>query len=203
MNQSKLQSWLKLLRPYLTPVFGGALALVLMDLWLSRPELRDPRSDLLPVLPINKVAPVPGSHDVVQQLISQLEQSDITEVEAEDNKDKGMSLEQQQQQQGLLKELYIGDKVYRLTAIVRQAGRYKAVLSVGDNKAATAARPSRLTLQQGDMLDGYQVIELGGKRLTLALQQRTLWLELFAPAVALTEATETAGNIEPNEQQPN
>ena len=183
MNQSKLQSWLKLLRPYLTPVFGGALALVLMDLWLSKPELRDPRSDLLPVLPINKVAPQPGSNDVVQQLINQLEQPDVTEREAEDNKDKGLSLEQQQQQQGLLKDLYIGDNVYRLTAIVRQGGRYKAVLSVRSVQAEQGAKAERLELNAGDEIEGYQVSELSAKRLTLTQKERRVWLELFVPVL--------------------
>ncbi|MFC4656851.1 hypothetical protein ACFO3I_17670 [Rheinheimera marina] len=183
MNQSKLQTWLKLLRPYLTPVFGGALALVLMDLWLSKPELRDPRSDLLPVLPINKVAPQPGSNDVVQQLINQLEQPDVTEREAEDNKDKGLSLEQQQQQQGLLKELYIGDNVYRLTAIVRQGGRHKAVLSVRSVQAEQGAKAERLELNAGDEIKGYQVSELSAKRLTLTQKERRVWLELFVPVL--------------------
>lgn len=106
---------------------------------------------------------------------------DNTEVESESTTEKGLSEEEQSKQEGLLKQLYIGEYKYKLLAIVNEQ-KPTALLQKShlENEKASV-----VSLNESDMLEPYKVNQLTARQVTLVdtnNNERTIYLRLFVPA---------------------
>lgn len=157
-----------------------ASALCFIDVIANRTNLSASVSDVLPVIPKSHNSHINLSRSMsTLELFSgfdKLELENIVTSEPERNKE-GLTEEEQLAQEGLLRILYIGNKAYRLSAIIKH-GDYIANLSVTDNSTPDSP-PRGLLLKRGDRLHEYQVVSLTERRITLRHQKRELWLQLF------------------------
>lgn len=164
------------------PVLAISAVLMIADVMINKPVVDVSTSGLLPLIPQQAdVEAVGAKADSILALYQGFDVPVVTEVKQLEPEPTHMGLTQaqQEQQQGLLRELYINDEVYRLSAIVNQ-GSYIASLSVTNvNKADTSSR--RLLLKTGDTLQHYTVVSVTARRITLRHEERKLWLQLFTP----------------------
>lgn len=171
------------------PVLLLTVLLVLADIALNRPVTNTASSDMLPQLPAATANTNVGNNSAdILSLYGQFNAPADTsnEPDAEPVKaSEGLTLAEQNLQQGLLRALYIDDQVYRLSAVVNQ-GQPVASLTVTYADAA-GKPPARLILKQGDALHQYKVVSVTSRRITLRHQQRELWLQLFTPQPAEPE----------------
>ena len=180
------------------------ITLLLVDYMLSPSAEQFGESDLLPELPQSFKAK--ASATLGEQVIAQYNQFEKTEV-AEVVEDKQnstteqhLSIEQQNKQSGLLRQLYMGNVIYRLSGIVKSTNannQYKAALSLtyldtaperlaievndsneSEQKVDKKDKPY-VTLVQGERLNKYVVESVSHKRIVLNDNGRRLWLELF------------------------
>ena len=174
------------------------LVMLTMDYVTNKPNAQFTESDLLPELPIeSQLDHSDKLNNVVTALYSQFDQPEEkgltdAELDAAKNAEDSMSLTEQKQQSGLLKKLYIGDAIYRLSGIVKST-KFKAVLSVtynnskltsadsASNETSDSAEKPYVTLYQGDNLSPYYVATITEKSIVLTDGSRTLWLALFTP----------------------
>lgn len=172
----------KALTNKLMPVLVLSLMLLVVDTVINRPVLDVSASSLLPQIPQpTNVAAIGAKAETIVALYQGFDVPAVVEVKQVEtvSTQPGLTQAQQEQQQGLLRELYINDEIYRLGAIVNQ-GRYTASLSITKvNQTDTPSR--RLLLKAGDNLEHYQVVSVSARRITLKHQQRELWLQLFTP----------------------
>lgn len=178
------QQRIKALLLQTVPVILLAVILLLVDIALNQVDVNKTDSNILPQLPqtIQSGSGAAKAEDILA-LYNKFDMPEdslaLTETEQANNDTKGLTLAEQEKQQGLLRELYINDEVYRLSAIVNQ-GDYVASLSVTDIKASDSA-PTRRVLKVKDTLHHYEVVSVTSRRITLRHQQRELWLQLFMP----------------------
>lgn len=171
----------------IVPVLLLSAVLFIIDIALNKPLTETASSDMLPTLPVD--TEVTSSDTEAADMLalyshfnSPVEAKNVAEQETV-NKMSGLSLAEQDSQQGLLRSLYINDKVYRLSAVIKQQ-RYIANLTVTDITNPDAL-PQRLSLQAEDKLHHYEVLAVSATRITLRHQQRELWLQLFMAEQAL------------------
>ncbi|KKO46968.1 hypothetical protein WG68_03275 [Arsukibacterium ikkense] len=168
------------------PVVLLAAVLLLVDIAINRPDSAAATSDMLPRLPQASLSPSSSAEaDAVLALYQQFDAPAAivaTDPEPATQAGQGLSQQQQDAQQGLLRALYIDNKMYRLTAVVNQRQAI-ANLTVTDVQAPNAP-PQRLALQKGDTLHQYEVVSVTARRITFRHQQRELWLQLFTPEPA-------------------
>ncbi|MCU8011280.1 hypothetical protein [Shewanella sp. SM74] len=184
------------LKAHFTPrfvlfVMGVSLLLAGLDVVINRSNGTLVESDLLPTLPASTMrANTDPSHSSLLTDYASYDKEKAAEVEVTDSitpTEIGMSDSDQALQQGLISKLYIGDKIYRLDALVKRQ-QVSAVLKV-TQVSATDANGEIVTLQLGDNLGPYSVVALNHKRLELSVGERRLWLALFTPQKINTEAT--------------
>lgn len=139
-------------------------------------------SDLLPTLPIStKRTVTPHSAHSLDDYAT----FDVTKVataEVNDNvshTEIGMNETEQAQQQGLIPKLYIGDRIYRLDALVKRL-QTSALLKVTSTDG-TEIKDGIVALQLGDILGPYTVTGIDSRRLELSAGERKIWLALFTP----------------------
>ena len=164
------------------PALLLASLLLIIDITLNKPDTSAATSDMLPQLPpANSLSGSRSDNETILALYSQFDVPAVTaEPEPITQVASGkLSQGQQALQQGLLRVLYIDDKIYRLTAIVNQR-QVVANLTVSDINAPDAPA-QRLALQKGDTLQQYKVVSVTAQRITFRHQQRELWLQLFTP----------------------
>lgn len=172
------------------PVLALACVLLFIDIALNRPDSAAAAAEILPRLPQARLQSNSSAEaDAILALYQQFDAPVVIDTPDPDTSAQSTGVlnhEQQDLQQGLLRALYIGDKVYRLTAVVnqRQAIANLTVTTV----TAPDAPPQRLALQKGDTLHHYEVVSLTAHRITLRHQQRELWLQLFTPEPPATAA---------------
>lgn len=161
--------------------WGSALVFVMLllvaEYFWHQAETDTVSSDLLPALPQSLATDAVQTAASLQAFTSYDQPAEVITAAETVNRDT-MSAEQQAQQQGLLRKLYIDDKVYQLSAILRHQ-QLVAVLSVS---SADVENSQHLALKQGDTLAQYQIVALTERRLTLRQGERELWLELFIPS---------------------
>lgn len=183
------------LKAHFTPkfvllVFGTSLLLAGLDVLINRSHGVLVESDLLPTLPVStKRLHTESSRASLPTDYASFDEEKVIEVAVDNNalpSEIGMSDAEQAQQQGLVPKLYIGDKVYRLDALVKRQ-QASAVLNV-TQVGITDTQREIVTLQLGDNLGPYTVIALDHKRLELSAGERRLWLALFTPQSVNTEA---------------
>jgi hypothetical protein len=175
------------------PVVLLAVLLLLVDITLNQADINIAGSDMLPQLP--QATELDSSSAKAEGIVALYNKFDIpaddtvglTEPEQQSNENQGLTLAEQESQEGLLRTLYINDEIYRLSAIINQ-GQYVASLSVTDIKAPDIP-PTRRVLKAKDTLYHYDVVSVTSRRITLRHQQRELWLQLFTP-----EQTESVPN---------
>ncbi|MEH8021204.1 hypothetical protein [Rheinheimera metallidurans] len=172
----------------LAPILLLAALLALIDYSVNAPKTNAVSSDMLPQVPaiINPVDAGVQSAEIIA-LYRQFNAPQAVEAELPPSSEtegvSGLTLAEQDLQQGRLRTLYINDNVYRLSAIIKQQ-YYMANLTVTDSKNPSAM-PQRLLLKAGDKLQHYDVVAVSAKRITLRHQQRELWLQLFTAEAAL------------------
>jgi hypothetical protein len=163
-------------------VLALATLMVFADALINAPDTSAVDSDMVPQLPPSeramlnlhepaKVLALYSHFDVLKS------DSDIHSEDPKSQQQAGLSAEEQELQQGLLRQLYIGNEVYRLSAVVNHR-QYMANLTVTD-ASSPKTPPRRLGLKAGDKLQQYEVVSVGAKRITFRHQQRELWLQLF------------------------
>lgn len=165
------------------------LLAVVVDVFINFPSDNVTTSDLLPEIPVRNAAQNPESAaQAVLSLYSQFDMPIAVEVEQPEAQQKTdtLTLEQQEQQKGLLRALYINNERYRLNAIINQQ-QFVASLSVTDANDIEAVS-KRLQLRAGDKLYHYEVVSVTARRITLRHEERELWLQLFTPEKAQPEA---------------
>lgn len=136
---------------------------------ISRPLAQ---SDLLPELPAKLTVIEEKTQTVPDVYLRQLAEAAPEEQPAS----LGMSEKEQLQQQGLVRELFIGRQVYRLQGIVERKGTV-AWLQVKD---LDTQELSRLELRKGDELSPYFVEDISARQLELVEADRKILLQLFA-----------------------
>ncbi|NRD74685.1 hypothetical protein HQQ94_15940 [Shewanella sp. VB17] len=189
------------------------LTLLMIDYSINQSDGQWVESTLLPELPsITYLTDPLNDATEVLALYHRFDQSEVAEVDeasllTEDLVDS-MPLAEQNKQSGLLSKLYIGNRIYRLSGIVRadnvQSGEYKAALSVSYSQAlpqkeqtasevevagvsltntgsSALSDNTYMSLIKGDELSPYQVELVDNRRLVLTDNHRRLWLELFVP----------------------
>lgn len=189
------------------------ITLLLSDYVLMPSAEKFGESDLLPELPQlfkRKPSSVFGSNVIAQyKQFVKPEKADVVvdESKLDNTLAQHLSIEQQKQQTGLLRQLYIGNVVYRLSGIVKSTNshnQYKAALSLtyvgkatdqtnlvtgttdGNNTVEKDQQNNQqkpyVTLTQGDRLNIYMVESITNTRIVLNDNGRRLWLALFTPA---------------------
>jgi len=194
--------------------FASVVIFLVIDYMLSPSAEQFGESDLLPELPLSfktKSPAMQGSSVIAEY--KQFVKPEVAEVivaenELENNLAQHPSIEQQQKQSGLLRQLYIGNVVYRLSGIVKSTNsqnQYKAALSltyvdivtnqvnlpigsadINETVEKDQQKPY-VTLVQGERLNSYVVESISNRRIVFNDNGRKLWLELFIP-------TETSEN---------
>lgn len=171
------------------PALVLAGVLVFADRFMNAPDTSATDSDMVPPLPkINNSERNLRKPAATIALYSQFDtlksDTDVKPENEQDIQSSGLTAEEQEQQQGLLRQLYIDNEVYRLSAVVNQR-QYTANLTVTD-VTSPEAPPRRLALKAGDKLHQYDVESVTAKRITLRHQQRELWLQLFTAEQAVS-----------------
>ncbi|MGI2113423.1 hypothetical protein ACRN9G_07455 [Shewanella frigidimarina] len=205
-SPSKMYTNLKIL----LIAFICLIILLVVDYMLAPSAEQFGESDLLPTLPLSSNTSPSAKLGVgVITEYSQFEKPEAADVvtdesELDDNTSTHLSLEEQKTQSGLLRQLYIGNLVYRLSGIVKSTNstdQYKAALSltyletpikdivkVTDNNDSEDTRQKQqktyVTLAKGEQLSIYTVESVSHKRIVLNDNGRKLWLELFMQSTA-------------------
>ena len=165
------------------PVLALSAVFLLADILVNRPQPDASASGLLPQIPqMASTVEIGAKADTILAMYQHFDVPVVVDMKPTEPEPTqlGLTQAQQEQQQGLLRELYIEDEIYRLSAIVNQ-GRYTASLSV--TRVNQTDMPSkRLLLQTGDTLAHYKVVSVSARRITFTHGQRELWLQLFTPA---------------------
>lgn len=143
----------------------------------------------LPILPNyspEQVKKEVVENNVINNILAMFEVNDNDDKNAAENNNVNiMPNEQQLQQQGLLKQLYIGQKRYVVNAIIsdRANGKpidksYQAILNVFDAEQNSA---KTIYVTQGEVIANYSIIELNKNSIYLQQDQRKIELRLFQP----------------------
>jgi hypothetical protein len=175
------QKWLLLMSVLLL------LSLLIVDPILNMESEAQGKLNQLPILPVYS-AERADKEETDSKVINNI----LAMFEVKDDKNSGnnnsaqfMPNEQQLQQQGLLKQLYIGQKRYMLNAIIsdRANGRpvdksYQAILNVFD---AEQNSTKTINVSQGEKIADYSITELNNISIYLQQDQRKIELRLFQP----------------------
>jgi len=196
MTSVRVDYWKRLLQKFAPFVLLAAIGLLALDWLVNKPVMKDPKADLIPELPAIQASANSGDDASVRDLLASLTKPKAMQVEPPRTEELGMNAEEQLNQRGFLKELYVGDKVYRLVAIIKSKGRYQAVLSVRLVSETSGTSHDRISVEVSDEIDDYQVVELEAKKIMLIQQDRKVWLELFAPAQTLAASNSPEINKE-------
>lgn len=134
-------------------ILGSSLVLTGLDIAVNSSGAPLVESDLLPTLPIStKRAATPNSNRSLDDYVT----FDVAKVVTADVNDDvlqteiGMNETEQALQQGLIPKLYIGDKMYRLDALVKRL-QASALLKVTSTDGAEV-KDDIVALQLGDIL---------------------------------------------------
>lgn len=183
------------LKAHFTPrfvllVFGTSLLLAGLDVLINRSHGVLVESDLLPTLPIStKRLHTESSLASLPTDYASFDEEKAVEVAVDNSalpSEIGMSDAEQSLQQGLVPKLYIGDKMYRLDALVKRL-QASALLKV-TSTAGTEVKDDIVALQLGDILGPYTVTDINSRRLELSAGERKIWLALFTPQSGKPEA---------------
>lgn len=163
-------------------ILGSSLVLTGLDIAVNSSGAPLVESDLLPTLPIStKRAATPNGNRSLDDYVT----FDVAKVVTADVNDDvlqteiGMNETEQALQQGLIPKLYIGDKMYRLDALVKRL-QASALLKVTSTDG-TEVKDDIVALQLGDILGPYTVTDINSRRLELSAGERKIWLALFIP----------------------
>jgi len=165
------------------------LALLVIDPIINMDGESQSHLNQLPTLPNyspDQVKKEVADSNVINNILAMFEVNDNDDKNAvENNNAKIMPNELQLQQQGLLKQLYIGQKRYVLNAIIsdRANGKsigksYQAILNVFDAEQNSA---KTIYVSQGEKIADYSIIELNRNSIYLQQDQRKIELRLFQP----------------------
>jgi hypothetical protein len=165
------------------------LALLVIDPIINMEAESQSHLNQLPTLPNyspEQVKKEVANNNVINNILAMFEVNDDDDkTAAENNNVNIMPNEQQLQQQGLLKKLYIGQKRYVLNAIIsdRANGKpidksYQAILNVFDAEQNSA---KTIYVTQGEVIADYSIIELNKNSIYLQQDQRKIELRLFQP----------------------
>lgn len=162
------------------------LSLLIVDPILNMESEAQSNLNQLPTLPnytTEQVKNEEADSKVINNILAMFKNGDKNSVD--NNKSQVMPNEQQLQQQGLLKQLYIGQKRYMLNAIIsdRANGKpidksYQAILNVFD---AEQNSTKTINVSQGEKIVDYSIIELNNISIYLQQDQRKIELRLFQP----------------------
>jgi hypothetical protein len=170
-------------------ILGSSLVLTGLDTAVNSSGAPLVESDLLPTLPISTKRTATSNSN---RSLDDYATFDVAKVVTADVNDDvlqteiGMNETEQAQQQGLIPKLYIGDKMYRLDALVKRL-QASALLKV-TSTAGTEVKDDIVALQLGDILGPYTVTDINSRRLELSAGERKIWLALFTPQSGKPEA---------------
>jgi hypothetical protein len=168
---------------------SAIFALVSIDFYANHQRAYQMESDLLPESLPNSVKSVNLHLMNILNMYAGFDNEKAKSLGLDESIDKPkfeIDLVEQNNQKGTLPKLYIGDKVYRLNALINRH-QISAVLSVA-SIVESNLDSTLLTLQVGDSLGPYLVTELDNKRLELTAGNRVVWLALFTPKVLKHES---------------
>lgn len=183
------------LKAHFTPrfillVLGASLLFTGLDVMINRSHGSLVESDLLPTLPVStKRLHKESSRASLPTDYASFDEEKAVEVAVDNSalpSEIGMSDAEQSLQQGLVPKLYIGDKMYRLDALVKRL-QASALLKV-TSTAGTEVKDDIVALQLGDILGPYTVTDINSRRLELSAGERKIWLALFTPQSGKPEA---------------